>query len=136
MRKLATLTAITVLAMTFGLASAARAGGGLNGTYVHFLTGPDDCYTYWLTTGSGLIHEWRTGEPTCSAFGGEESLHLVFKPMTKFAAADCDVESFLGSFPWWYNAAQYSDVGGDEGQLADFLQNTAGYYVCIYSWNE
>jgi hypothetical protein len=123
--------------MTLGLASAASAGGGPNGTYVSFdVVGGYTCHTYWLTTGSGLIHEWRTGEINCPAFGGEESLHLVFKPITKFAAADCDDAPYLGTIQWTYNPAQYTDLGGDEGQLADFLQNSATYWVCFYSWNE
>ncbi len=137
MRKLATLTAVTVLAMTLGLASAARAGGGPNGTYVRFQTGGYDCDSYWLTTGSGLIHEWRTGEETCSTLGGEESLHFVFKPMTKFAAADCDEAQYIMEFPWTYNAGEYTDdLVDDEGNLGDFLLNTAQYWVCVYSWNE
>lgn len=128
--------------MAFGAAlvvaattATAQAGGGPNGTYVHFeQAGSYDCQTFWKTTGSGLIHEWRYDE-SCAPFAGEVGLHLVFKPASKFSSADCDADA-LGSAAFTWTGAGYTDLSDDEADLGDFLALNATYYVCFYPWGD
>lgn len=121
---------VLVLLLTL-MAGTSYAGGGPNGTYVHFQQGAYDCETYWKMTGSGLVHEWRT---ECAPHQGTSALHLVFKPYPRFPYADCDDEGFLSSTLWTANLAYYTDYTDDEADLEDFLVNGAQYWVCFYSW--
>lgn len=97
--------------------------GGPNGIHVIF-SGLD---SYWMTTGSGLIHEWRT----------TDSRHLVFKPASKFDSADCD-EGYLSSFLWNAHYGYTQDLANtnDEANLQDFYSDAEHYWVCIYPWGE
>jgi hypothetical protein len=127
------LILILVLGLLLVTFSSAYAGGGKNGTYVHFDQGTTECHTYWRMTGSGLVHEWRN---VCEPYNGQYSLHLVFKPTTKFSSADCDDDGYLGSSLWTANLGAYTDYQDDEKDLGDFLTNGAKYYVCFYSWGD
>ncbi len=129
MKKRILIALVLVLALA-ATASLVWAGGGPNGTFVHF----DNCYSYWLRTGSGLLHEWRYGLPSCGSYAGESSLHLVFKPVSKFEYADCDDEGYLGGFKW--TAHPYTEHTDDEGDLTDFLNMGDQYWVCFYEWGE
>jgi hypothetical protein len=136
MKKKVLIVLVVVLALT-AIASMAQAGGGPNGTFVYFVQSPNyHCYSYWLTTGSGLVHEWRYGDPSCAAYAGKYSLHLVFKPVSKFEYADCDDEGYLGHTGWTFNPAPYADMTGDEADLDDFLTPGQRYWVCFYEWTE
>jgi len=86
-----------------------------------------------MNTSSGLVHEWRYGDPSCPSTGGYPALDLVFKPVSNFEAADCDA-GYLSSFKWTFSAAAYTEFADDEGNLTDFLDNGAQYWVCIYPW--
>lgn len=134
MRKMT--VALAAMAASALLVGPAAAGGGPNGTFVQFDndggTGEAICDSYWKTTGSGLVHEWR--EDTDCMFQGTAGLHLVFKPASKFSAPDCD-EGSLHSITGWTNPG-YGEYAGDDGDLSDFLTTGEVYHVCFYPWGE
>ena len=94
--------------------------GGPNGTFVRF----DNLDSYWKTTESGLIHEWRT----------TDNRHLVFKPVDKFMAAECE-EGYINSFLWTAHTSYDQSYPFDEADLKDFITSGTQYWVCIYEWN-
>ena len=129
------LTVLVLMALLFLAVGGALAGGGPNGTYVHFEQGGTyDCHTYWRMTGSGLVHEWRSN-PECAAYGGTTALHLVFKPLSRFTAPDCDDEGLLGVSLWTANLGYYIDYTDDEANLDDFITDGNEYWVCFYDWD-
>jgi hypothetical protein len=101
--------------------------GAKNATFVKFTYGTTEYDSYWMTTGSGLVHEWRFDE-------GGYDLHFVFKPASKFEAPDCDTENLFTSMTnWTYSIPPYGEVlAGDEAQLADYLTEGDYYHVCYY----
>jgi hypothetical protein len=114
-----------VLLVLLGLALPAMAGGVKNTTYVKFSSSGTVYDSYWKMNPNGLVHEWRT----------TDSYHFVFKPAGgKFTAPDCDAEDLVNAFSWTFNYALYTDLGGDDGDLTDFLTPGASYYVCWYNW--
>ena len=130
------LLAIGVLLLSVGVV---QARGGPNGKLVHSgQRGMYDCYVHYLKTGSGLVHQWRDGFPSCAPVKGTYSLHLVFKPVSKFKHADCDREGYLWhtSTPWKFYPGLYTDMSDDEADLADFLTPFNEYWVCFYEWTE
>lgn len=132
------LVVLLVVAVVLGLALPAIAGGMKNTTYVKFSAGSTVYDSYWKDVPSGLVHEWR---PT-------DSKHFVFKPRgDKFTAPNCKTRlydeygidigpnpDFVRGWLWTFNPAPYTDLGGDGGDLGDFLTPGAQYYVCMYHW--
>ena len=132
-KKLLVVIIFGLILVTF---STALAGGSKNGTYIHFeQSGGYDCHTYWNKTGSGLVHEWRNNDE-CAPYAEYTSLHLVFKPQGKFFYADCDDADLLGISSWTANLANYTDHGGDEADLAEFITDGENYWVCFYMWGD
>ena len=100
--------------------------GAKNATFVKFTYGTTEYDSYWMTTGSGLVQEWRFDE-------GGYDLHFVFKPAGKFEAPDCDTENLYTSMTnWSYSMGPYGEAGEDEANLADYLVEGDLYHVCFY----
>lgn len=100
--------------------------GAKNATFVKFTYNTAEYDSYWMTTGSGLVHEWRFDE-------GGHNLHFVFKPAGKFEAPDCDTENLYTSMTnWSYSMGPYGEAGGDEADLANYLTEGDLYHVCYY----
>jgi hypothetical protein len=133
LRRIALLIGLTLI-LALVVAGTVLAGGGPNGTYVHFLQGSYDCETYWRMTGGGLVHEWRYNT-ACAPYSGHVGLHLVFKPTWKFSAPDCDDDGYLGFSLWTANLGAYTDRTDDDADLADFITHGSQYWVCFYEWN-
>ena len=119
-------------ASTSGKASRFAGGGGPNGIHVRFIAGGHTYDTFWLMTGSGLVHEWRYDDPAGPWKGMD--VHLVFKPKDKFETAECDSEGLLTSFSWTFDYGYYTELGGDKADLVDFLEDGSQYWVCVYNW--
>lgn len=137
MKKRVLLVLVVVLALA-ATASVVWARGGPNGTFVHFLAGSLDCETYWLKTGSGIVHQWRN-DLSCAPYNGFYNLHYVLKPVDKFASPDCDIEGYLDpgvDKMTTFDASDYVDLPGDEGDLTDFLTDGASYWRCLYEWTD
>lgn len=131
---------IFMLVVAFAMTTLSPAlAGGMNGTYVQFTqqsgSGIVTCDTYWKTTRSGLVHEWRND--TDCAFQSNDGLHLVFKPTSKFSSPDCDTEGLLHTVPnWTFNYEAYGELTGDEAELSGFLTPSSTYHICFYAWGE
>lgn len=134
MKKWAILIVVLTLLLVAVPALAEAKGGGPNGIHVKFRIGGYTYDTFWLRTGSGLVHEWRYDDPTDPWKG--KDVHLVFKPIDKFEAAECDLEGLIESFPspWTFDSEDYEELEGDEADLADFLEDGSQYWVCVYNW--
>lgn len=104
--------------------------GGPNGVHVGFTVGSQPYDSYWMETGSGLLHEWRFNEPTGPDQG--KDVHYIFKPADRFNMADCDSENLLRSFLWTANLGSYTDHTGDEAELEDYIIDGNQYWVCVY----
>jgi hypothetical protein len=136
-KRLLVLAAVVLLLIT--VSGTVLAGGARNGTSVHFNQGPYYCEGYFLEAKSGIVHEWRDNEecgyvPTTD----ETSVHIVFKPVSKFEEADCDDDGFLFQVPYWWTLNQfYVDLDGDEADLRDFLGQDGEdfWWVCFYTWD-
>jgi hypothetical protein len=137
------LTFLAVVVAVIGMAMPALAGGTNNTTYVKFspTTGSNagvELDSYWMTSPSGVVHEWRT----------TDSRHFVFKPAgEKFTAPNCDTRlydeigndigpnpDFISAFSSTIHYSNYNELDGDDGDLADFLEDGVTYYVCMYHW--
>lgn len=94
--------------------------GGPNGTFIRF----ENIDSYWKTTESGLIHEWRT----------TDNRHFIFKPVDKFIEADCG-EGCLNSFSWRGHTNYDQSYQFDEADLEEFIETGKRYWVCVYEWN-
>jgi hypothetical protein len=136
-RKLLVL-ALVVLLLAFA-ATIALAKGARNGTFVRFGQGPFYCEGYFLATKSGIVHEWRDNvECGYVPMTTETSVHIVFKPVDKFAEADCDDDGFLFQVPTpWTLTENYVDLDGDDADLRDFLGQDGEdfWWVCFYTWD-
>ena len=134
------LVVLLVLSLVLAVALPAAAGGRNNTTHVKYDRPPDlTCDTFWKTTGSGLMHEWRD-DPGCSPIAGEHSLHIVFKPDgRKWSEPDCDSgPDLLAAVTGWTFLGGHTDYpaneGVDDGDLTDFLTPHDSYHLCIYRW--
>lgn len=137
--------ALLLLVLVTG--SVLAKGGASNGTFVRFMqTGvlpgvdPSYCEGFFLEASSGIVHEWRNNSECIpyAPYITETSLHLVFKPVTKFQEADCDDSDFVFQVPYeWTLTADYIDLADDEADLRDFLgQDDEQYWwVCFYYWD-
>ena len=118
----------------FGIAPASA------GTLVKFYQTDLYCEGRFLETRDGVVHEWRNNpecNPYASAGMAETSLHLVFKPASKFATTECDSDGWSFAVPYeWTLNANYVDIGGDEADLRDFLgqDDEQFWWVCMYKW--
>ena len=110
---------VTLLIATTGIALA---GGVKNTTYIKFFGGGWKD-SYWKTTGSGLVHEWRT----------TDNKHFVFKPVGKFSAPDCDPDKLISAFKWTSHSYPH-DMDVSEGTIDDFVPYGDQFYVCMYHW--
>jgi hypothetical protein len=111
---------LSLLILTSGIALA---GGVKNTTYIKFFGSGAWKDSYWKTTGSGLVHEWRT----------TDNRHFVFKPVGKFSAPDCDADKLIDAFTWkshWYE----HDLVVSEATIDDFLPYGNWFHVCMYRW--
>ena len=110
---------LSLLIITSGIALA---GGVKNTTYIKF-NGGGWKDSYWKTTGSGLVHEWRT----------TDNRHFVFKPVGKFSAPDCDTDKLIDAFLWTSHSYEH-DMDVSEATINDFLPYGDQFYVCMYRW--
>lgn len=124
------LIALATASFAFLFLASNVMAGAKNATFVKFLQGGNEMESYWMTTGSGLVHEWRYDE-------GGYDLHFVFKPADKFEYSDCDSENlWFSNNNWSYSLGgyyeEYSDPDADEGQLTEYLIPGDHYRVCAY----
>ena len=147
MKKRLAVLAVALLLLVLMAGTALAKGGAGNGTFVRFVqTGafpgmePSYCEGYFLKTGNGIVHEWRNN-PECAPYAPvitETSLHLVFKPVPKFTAADCDDAGLVFEVPSeWALDPDYVDLDGDDADLRDILgqDGEQWYWVCMYEWD-
>jgi hypothetical protein len=111
---------LSLLILTTGLALA---GGVKNTTYIKFFGSGSWKDSYWKTTGSGLVHEWRT----------TDNRHFVFKPVGKFTAPDCEDDGLLNAFKWTSHSYPH-DMTVSEATINDFLPYGDQFFVCMYRW--
>lgn len=108
------------------IAALALPAAGESKTYVEFNEGSTVREAEFMTTGSGIVHEWREGD----------SVHIVFKPAADFGP-ECE-EGAIAHVANWDLAQKgygthYTEVqGSDEGDLVDFLPLGTAFHVCIY----
>jgi len=145
MKKHTMALAAALLLLTLITGAGLAKGGATNGVFVRFNQAGyvpgyyAYCEGYFLETANGIVHEWRNN-PECSYAPGmtATSLHLVFKPVEKFPAADCDDADLFVELPYQWTINQtYVDLGEDEADLRDFFgQDGERYYwVCMYHWD-
>lgn len=84
--------------------------------YVAFESGGTHYDSWWTTTADGVHHEWRSDG------------YFQFHP-SDFNSCD---PGFTASFNWTFNYGAYTDLGGDVGDLTDFLVPGNVYHVCRY----
>ena len=113
-----TIILMAVVILLLVSTSIVFAGGIKNTVYVKF----GDLDTYWKTTSSGLVHEWRT----------TDNRHFVFKPVGKFKAPDCDDDA-INAFKWTSHTYPH-DMTVSEATINDFLPYGNQFYVCMYKW--
>ena len=103
------------------------------------------CEGLFMTTGSGIIHEWRGGAP-CLDWGMGVDFHLVFKPIAEFpnddpavnpdAWADDAEPIGCNEGPWTLDQT-YSDADpdnvNDDKNMADIFGDRE-YWSCVYLW--
>jgi len=140
------LLALVLVTMLLAVAAGtALAGGARDAPFIKFLQqgplvpGPYYCEGTYMTTANGIVHGWRNN-PECVPYKpviNEYAVHMVFKPMSKFAEADCDDEGFIIEVSDWTLNEMYVDLPDDDADLRDvFGEDGERYYwVCFYHWD-
>lgn len=90
---------------------------------VHWLDGKKQ-EAYFLTTGSGIVQEWRW----------TDGKQVVFKPAGAFDPG-CDAGATVSLENWFNKAGKYTELDGDDADLVDFLPYNVRFHVCIYDWD-
>jgi hypothetical protein len=140
------LLALALVMMLLAVATGPTlAGGKRNAPFIKFLQlgpfvpGPYYCEGTYMTTANGIVHGWRNN-PECvpyQPFINEYSVHMVFKPMSEFAEADCDEEGLIIEISDWTMTGMYIEQPGDDADLRDVFgeDGERTYFVCFYHWD-
>jgi hypothetical protein len=84
--------------------------------YVAFESGGTHFDSWWETI-DGVHYEYRADH------------NFQFHPSDFH---DCDLNGLTSSWNWTYDSGAYTDLGGDVGDLGDFLTDGEVYHVCMY----
>jgi hypothetical protein len=125
MKKKLLICLLLVLVLSL-VAGAASAKGSKNSVYIKFFGSVGGWVdSWWHKTGSGLVHEWKV-------MPNGDRQHLVFKPVSKFKAPDCDDNAFRTAWNW--KAVSYTHHPDSDGDMSDFLTVGRLYHICYYPW--
>lgn len=112
-----------------------------NSTRVRYSTGSIIYDSWWKVDNSGLIHQWRSFRLTQTS--NPEHEHSTFKVISNKdlnninrVPTKCSNtgEPFIRSLSWYYRTQDYTELGDDQGNLSDFVNDGVTYWVCVYKW--